>query len=248
MLKLRGVGLIDTVRVRRRLFFRLTETGLKLVVPYQRAGDDGVTDTHAGSVTVGRNEVVTPRRDDSSTPNITETGTMETETKETPPVSPSEGEAESIVAYWNSFSQLSPVKILTPNRARKLRKLLATPFGREHWREGIRRVASSAFLTGRGPGGWRAPIDWFLRADSLAKVLEGTYDDRPGGLKKESMASWVYQRKVRLDAQEKEIEEHPGNPNANYSSPPTQAEREEFSKIVKMAEKLRRELALGPES
>jgi len=160
-----------------------------------------------------------------------------------PPMSPSEGEAQSVVTYWNSFSQLPAAKILTQGRARNLRKRLADPFWREHWRQGIQRVESSAFLTGSGPKGWRATLDWFIRADSLAKILEGAYGNQSSSVRKESPSSTVYQVKARLDALEKLREEHPGHPNANYLGRPTREEREEFRKIEGDIHKLRRELA-----
>lgn len=54
------------------------------------------------------------------------------------------------------------------------------PWWREHWQEAMQRVAGSTFCHGGGDKGWRAGIDWFLRPDTVARILEGKYDDRDG--------------------------------------------------------------------
>jgi len=48
----------------------------------------------------------------------------------------------------------------------------------EEWRLVFRRINASAFCRGDNDRGWRACIDWVLRPDTAAKVLEGTYDSR----------------------------------------------------------------------
>ncbi len=47
-----------------------------------------------------------------------------------------------------------------------------------NWREALDRLATSAFCQGGGKDGWRADIDFFLRPDTVARILEGKYDDR----------------------------------------------------------------------
>ena len=249
--RLRKVGLVETIKVGRRLFFRLTESGVSLTSPRQRTAQNATTAVPTVTppadkiVTPCQDGIVTPSHDDARAPNMTETSTKESQIKESPPLSPSEGDAERLVACWNSFSKLPAVNVQTPGRARKLRRRLADTFWRDHWREGIERVASSAFLTGGGPSGWRATLDWFLRADSLANILEGAYDGRPRSLRQESPASLVFQRKTRLETLSKLIEEHPAHPNSNWSGPPTPAEQEEYRTFVNEAAKLQGELALG---
>jgi hypothetical protein len=72
-----------------------------------------------------------------------------------------------------SVSQAAHFRLYIQNRARKIRKRLADAFWREHWREGIERIAKSDFAKSGGQHGWRATLDWFLGGDSLAKILEG---------------------------------------------------------------------------
>lgn len=71
--------------------------------------------------------------------------------------------------------------------------------------------------------------------------VNGSNGSRTG----ESNGSIVFQKKTRLEALEKLIEEHPGHPNANYSSPATPAERQEYGNLMTEAKKLRTDLAKG---
>lgn len=61
----------------------------------------------------------------------------------------------------------------------------------DEWREVFRRIQASAFC--RGSTGWRADIDWALRAggtkpEPALKVLEGAYDDRSTGPPRDTRA------------------------------------------------------------
>ena len=48
------------------------------------------------------------------------------------------------------------------------------------------RVRSSSFCRGQNDRGWRADLDWFLRPDTVTKLLEGKYEDRNGNGKPSS--------------------------------------------------------------
>ena len=199
---------METHKVGRRLFFRFTDLAVRLTQRSERTAPtvtkpvSTVTPPHDETVTPGQDRTVTSIRDEYLPANIDETGTRESGRKETPPVSPSEGEAGSAPSFsnpkahfsklerirefqikgvfelWNSLSQLTRAATITPNRVRQLRKLLDDPFWRTHCCEGIQRAAASPFLTGNGSQGWRATFDWFLRGDSLLKIIEGAYDNR----------------------------------------------------------------------
>lgn len=47
-----------------------------------------------------------------------------------------------------------------------------------YWVTIVKRVAGSAFCTGKGKTAWVADFDWFVRAGTDVKILEGKYDDR----------------------------------------------------------------------
>jgi len=238
--QLRTLGLVETKKVGRRLFFRLTETALSIAKHRDRPAPNAlqssriVTPARDDTVTPPRDEIVTSIRDEYLPTIIDETGTREDKKKETPPLSPSEGDAESIVSFWNSFPELQPVKTLTKNRARKIRNRLADRFWRQRWREGIERLAESGFAKGGGSDGWRATLDWFLDGDSLAKILEGTYDDRPKTVQQPSFSSLQKQ----IEVMKRAIVNHP----AQYLDDATPEQRTELSLLESRLEELKRML------
>lgn len=80
-----------------------------------------------------------------------------------------------IVQAWNAA--MVQRCTLTKKRRGWLKARWADPWWREHWREAIARARASPFLAGDNDRGWRADLDFFLRPDSAAKILEGKYDD-----------------------------------------------------------------------
>lgn len=80
---------------------------------------------------------------------------------------------------WN-MAGLTPCRKLTSTRLQHFRARAADSLWRDSWREALTRATASSFCRGGGDRGWRATVDWFLRPDTVAKILEGTYDDRPG--------------------------------------------------------------------
>jgi hypothetical protein len=91
------------------------------------------------------------------------------------PISKLPAEAE----YWNTFDKLQKVKAFTTPRTKSLNTRRKEPFWNANWRAGIEKIAASSFATGGGDKGWKATFDWLLKPDSLPKVIEGNYDDRP---------------------------------------------------------------------
>lgn len=83
-----------------------------------------------------------------------------------------------VIQAWNDMaleSGLSKAQS-TKKRAQALRvRMNEAPF-REGWQEAIAKIPSSPFLTGQNDRGWRADMDWFLKPDSVVRILEGKYD------------------------------------------------------------------------
>jgi len=72
---------------------------------------------------------------------------------------------------------------LTDERQSTLRSRLADDDWRESWRVAIDRAAQSAFCRGENDRCWRADIDWFLKPDSVTRILEDKYhgpSEQPG--------------------------------------------------------------------
>ena len=86
--------------------------------------------------------------------------------------------ADELVELWNA-TNLSKVRKLTPARKKSLRTRIEESDWRESWRGALARVANSSFCCGSGSQGWTADLDWFLRPDTLTKILEGKYDNSP---------------------------------------------------------------------
>ncbi len=79
---------------------------------------------------------------------------------------------------WNEIKGVTHARQMTDNRKKSLRARLADSTWCQNWKPAMSRVAKSAFCTGANDSGWRADIDWFLRPDTVTKVMEGKYDDR----------------------------------------------------------------------
>ena len=66
----------------------------------------------------------------------------------------------------------------TPKRKAQANARWRDPVWRERWLEALNRAGQSSFLNGDGPQGWVMDLEFFLRPDTVTKILEGKYDDR----------------------------------------------------------------------
>ena len=66
---------------------------------------------------------------------------------------------------------------MTKNREKALRARLADPWWAANWRAALERGCKSAFLHGENDRGWKADFEFFIRPDSVTKILEGKYDN-----------------------------------------------------------------------
>lgn len=87
---------------------------------------------------------------------------------------------------WNSKASLRKVAVMSPGRSTALRARRTDAYFAANWRAALDRIAKSDFCAGKNDRGWRADFDFFLRPDTVAKVMEGKYDNRgqpqPSGL------------------------------------------------------------------
>jgi len=85
---------------------------------------------------------------------------------------------------WNGIpvmagmAGLEPVKQATAKRHSALKQRLASVDWQNTWEAALDQLAESVFAQGGGEKGWRGTIDWFLRPDTVARILEGRYGER----------------------------------------------------------------------
>ena len=82
------------------------------------------------------------------------------------------------IEFWNRNEKLTKVVSVSPGRAKTLAARRKDPFFVASWKRAIEKVAASSFCRGQNDRGWKADIDFFLRPDSVAKIMEGKYDDK----------------------------------------------------------------------
>lgn len=66
---------------------------------------------------------------------------------------------------------------ITDKRRKTIRARWQDPWWRENWQAALDRGSQSDFLKGGGSTGWRISLDFFLKQDSVARILEGVYDN-----------------------------------------------------------------------
>ncbi len=71
---------------------------------------------------------------------------------------------------------------LTKSRQKQLRSRWGDEFWRSSWRDALQRAGPSKFLRGENDRGWRIDLEFFLRPDTVTKILEGKYDNRANDL------------------------------------------------------------------
>jgi hypothetical protein len=84
---------------------------------------------------------------------------------------------------WNDDERLTKCLLISDNRRRSLDSRLRDKFFSDNWRKAMGRIPASSFCMGRNERGWRANFDWFIRPDTVAKIMEGKYDDQKPAMK-----------------------------------------------------------------
>jgi hypothetical protein len=78
---------------------------------------------------------------------------------------------------WNALGEpFKPIAQWTHSRQKLFGARAADAWWRGHWREGLERMKRGEFCRGNNDRGWIADVGFFLKPDSLAKILEGKYD------------------------------------------------------------------------
>lgn len=88
-------------------------------------------------------------------------------------------------AAWNQMASSKNVTCskcmkISDRWKKKLKSRLADSFWREHWREALAKIPESDFLSGRRTD-WKATVEFFMRPDSVLKIMQGDYDNSERG-------------------------------------------------------------------
>ncbi len=82
-------------------------------------------------------------------------------------------------AAWNALGSPFPkVASWTSGRSDTLRARWKDEFFRDNWRQALELLKASNFCRGTNDRGWIADIEFFLRGDSVAKIIEGKYANK----------------------------------------------------------------------
>lgn len=91
----------------------------------------------------------------------------------------------NLVELWNEHvnERIARVKDLTQGRIRHAKARLKKYPNVDDWIQAIEKINHSKFCLGLikpkdGRKPWRATFDWLIKPDTLAKILEGQYDDK----------------------------------------------------------------------
>ena len=85
-----------------------------------------------------------------------------------------------VVQTWNSMETLPKCMAVTEKRCRAIKSRILEPFFNENWKPSLDKIKASSFCQGKNDRGWKANFDWFLKPDSVPRIMEGTYDDKKG--------------------------------------------------------------------
>ena len=83
---------------------------------------------------------------------------------------------EVVITKWNSLGEPFPkVLKLTDGRSRTIKTRLADKWWSDHWLLALDILKTLDFCKGKNDRGWVADLEFFLRPDSVPKILEGKY-------------------------------------------------------------------------
>lgn len=104
-----------------------------------------------------------------------------------------------MVTIWNSISGLPRVLNVTEKRKKAIRARMKDPLFASSWKIALEKIKISSFCMGKNDRNWIANLDFFLRPDTITKIMEGQYDDKSvskpkiisqNGLEISSQPSW----------------------------------------------------------
>lgn len=84
--------------------------------------------------------------------------------------------AAVLVELWNGIKRFRRIHKMTPTRVQKLCVRLKDDWWRDNWMDALKKADGIAGLSGANSRDWVANIDWFLKPDTVTRIMEGFYD------------------------------------------------------------------------
>lgn len=84
--------------------------------------------------------------------------------------------SEEFLNAWNAVAHFQHARALTSKRLRAFRARVNDEFWLTNWRKALEHAARLPFCSGSNDRSWIAAIDWFLRPDTVMRIIEGAYD------------------------------------------------------------------------
>jgi hypothetical protein len=148
------------------------------------AKDVTVTVTECNPVTVTVTEcnrllpnVTDVAHTDTDTDTDTEVDSLKTSMSARPTHDPTKlSRADEFLAEWNEAVAFSPARFMTPKRVQALSLRMKSERWASEYLAALAKIKQSPFLRGENKSGWKIDIDFFLRPDSVTKILEDKYD------------------------------------------------------------------------
>jgi hypothetical protein len=91
---------------------------------------------------------------------------------------------QEIFQVWDDVTKPKRKTAMSAKRITAAKARIKEPDFRESWKDALSMIPSIPFLMGQNDRGWKADIDWFLKPDSVVKIIEGKYTNTPKPLHK----------------------------------------------------------------
>lgn len=93
--------------------------------------------------------------------------------------------SDEFLAAWNALGDPFPRALrMSDTRSKALKARCSDKFWLENWQAALAQLPQTPFLRGEGGTGWVADVEFFLRPDTVQKIVEGKYVNGPGRGKK----------------------------------------------------------------
>jgi len=76
------------------------------------------------------------------------------------------------VDEWKKHPDFRQIANLSPKRKHSIRVRMKEDFFKEHWKSALQFIEANDFYKGKNERQWVANVEWFLRPDTIVKIVE----------------------------------------------------------------------------